>query len=254
MSWASRRRTFVVGGVLVIIIGIIAVVLVATFYETPSCTDGVENQNEDGTDCGGPCAYLCRAGVAAPSVRFVRQLTLSGGRTDVIAYIDNPNPLAAVRGARFSIELYGPDNVILATKEGVVDLPPSSTVPVFVPEFFSGFQEVARAFLIFDDESLHWFRLSEEPIIPSVTDITLETGEIPRVRANLGNAGSRPAYAGMAGATAFDVSGNAIASSRTLISLIAAHGTAEAVFTWNEPFSALPARVEVVPVVSLSSP
>jgi len=254
MSWASRRRTFVVGGVLAILIGVIAVVLVATLYDVPSCTDSTRNQGEDGIDCGGPCAYLCRASVAAPSVRFVRQLALSGGRTDVIAYIDNPNPLAAARGARFSIELYGPDNVILATKEGVVDLPPSSTVPVFVPEFFSGYQHVARAFLIFDEESLHWFRLSEKPIVPSVTDITLETGETPRVRANLGNAGSRPVYDVVAVATAFDASGNAIAASRTVIALIAAHGAAEAVFTWNESFSALPARVEVVPVVPLASP
>src|SRR3989344_5262733 len=183
MSWASKKRTFVVGGMLAIGIGIVAIVLVATLYDVPSCTDGVENQGEDGADCGGPCAYLCRASVAAPSVRFVRQLTLSSGRTDVIAYIDNPNPLAAAKGARFSIELYGPDNVIVATKEGTVDLPPSSTVPVFVPEFFSGHQRVARAFLIFDDESLHWFRLAETPATPSVSDISVETGDAPRVRA-----------------------------------------------------------------------
>src|SRR3989344_8090736 len=72
MSWASRRRTFVVGGVLAILIGVIAVVLVATLYDVPSCTDSTRNQGEDGIDCGGPWAHPCPAAGGAPSVPFLR--------------------------------------------------------------------------------------------------------------------------------------------------------------------------------------
>lgn len=45
--------------------------------------------------------------------------------------------------------------------------------------------------------------------------------------------------------------GNVVAASQTVVPVIAPQGTAEALFTWNEPFRASSVRVEVLPVVPL---
>ena len=75
-----------------------------------------------------PCTYLCVAQVSPPSVQFVRAaLAVRAGRTDVIAYVDNPNAGAAAKDASYRIDLYGADNVLVASEDGTTDLPPHST-------------------------------------------------------------------------------------------------------------------------------
>ena len=91
LSWAARRR------VVVILVLTLAVILFSvftyhfTFYSAPTCFDGVKDQNEVGIDCGGVCTYLCSIQVQEPSVRFVLPLENGSGRTDIVAYLDNPN-------------------------------------------------------------------------------------------------------------------------------------------------------------------
>jgi hypothetical protein len=42
-----------------------------------------------------------------------------------------------------------------------------------------------------------------------------------------------------------------IAASATLVASIPALGQASALFTWNAPFSGVPAQIEIIPVVPL---
>ncbi|MDB5195014.1 MAG: hypothetical protein JWO84_198 [Parcubacteria group bacterium] len=252
MSWAMRRR--------LIIFGIIAVVLAATltiFYFTnyhvgPSCFDNKQNQSEEGIDCGGTCTYLCSASEQQPSVRFVRPVSPVPGRTDVIAYIDNPNANAAAKGLSFTIELYSPTNTVIAKKQGSVDLPPASTVPIFAPDFFSGSETAARAFITFDTPQHLWYRYRETRILPQVADIQItQSGGMPRVTATALNPSTQKLSNIYFVATVFDAAGNAIAASRTVAPTIPAQGTAPLVFTWPTAFSFPVARVEVVPVLPL---
>src|SRR5262245_15346669 len=59
MSWASGRRFSIIA----LIVGVIALVVAAvTFFsmqKAPSCVDNLQNQDEEGVDCGGSCSYLC---------------------------------------------------------------------------------------------------------------------------------------------------------------------------------------------------
>jgi hypothetical protein len=45
--------------------------------------------------------------------------------------------------------------------------------------------------------------------------------------------------------------GDIIAASATVVSTIPAQGSATALFTWNAPFSGVPALIEVIPVIPL---
>jgi hypothetical protein len=252
MSWAARRRFYILAGIGAVVAAFVLILGFATFYQVPSCKDTKQNQGEQGVDCGGPCPYLCSMSVQAPVVEFVRPVSPQAGRTDVIAYVDNQNPSAAVRGATYRIDLYGPDNVVVATKTGTVDLPPKSKVPVYVPDFFSGNQTVAHAFLTFDDASLKWETYNDTRTQLAVeSPLLTNTDSAPRVTAVIDNSDVQPLYNVLTIVALFDAAGNAIGASQTVIPKIPAQGSATALFTWNGPFNGAVARIEVTPVLPL---
>lgn len=251
MSWALRRRFIILG----IIAAAVALAL-GFFYFTiihvpPSCTDNKQNGTEEGVDCGGTCTYLCTASEAEPSVRFVRPVSPMSGRTDVIAYIDNPNANAAAKRLPYTIELYDSQNVVVAKKDGTVDLPPNSTVPIFVPDFYTGDHAVARAFLTFDEPSHYWYRYQETRTLPKVANVVLTTSNTPRITATAVNTGATSVGGTYFVATVFDTEGNAIAASQTIATGIPAQGSVELTFTWPSAFSGTVSRIEVVPLVRL---
>ncbi|MFZ1987434.1 MAG: hypothetical protein WAV21_00150 [Minisyncoccia bacterium] len=250
MSWSSQRKAFILTSIGAVIFAVFAVTLISVLYKTPSCTDQKKNQDETGIDCGGSCSRLCTAEVAAPSIRFVRQLSPQNGRTDIIAYIDNTNAHAAVKNAAFKVTLYGADNIVVTSKTGTVNLPPASTVPLFIPNLFSGSQPVVRAFLTFDESSFVWYRLNEELPTLAVSDARLSLGETPRLSAIVSNSEVLPMRGVPVVATLFDAQNNVIAASGTVVDLPAS-AAVPVVFTWNAPFSGIPARYEIIPLVQL---
>lgn len=251
MSWALERRALILTIIGLVVLTVVAFVAIATFYKAPTCADGVQNQDEEGIDCGGSCAYLCSALVEhpTPTVLFARALALSNGRTDVLAYVENKNQNSAINDARYTIELYSEDRALLATRDGVMDIPAGAEVPVYVPFLFSGTQKVGQAFLSFDDASLVWFSApSYEPTV-AVEDIGIaNTQTAPRITATVVNKTALPTAKIVFVASVYDARGNVIAASQTVTLSIPAFSSTPAVFTWNAPFAETPARIEVDPV------
>ena len=251
MSWASRRQFIIVSIIVGVILALVAVVAIAIFYDTPSCTDRKQNQDETGVDCGGSCTRVCVAEAIAPSATFTRVLTQQQGRVDVISYIENPNRGVAVANARYTIELYDAKGIVVAREEGEIDLPPASTVPVYVPNMYGATLEGARAFLTFDSASLVFVKYTDRRIIPRYNNDAVVTGVVPRITASFSNPSAQLVRDIPVIATVFDAGGNAIAATQTLLSELPPQGSAQVIFVWNEPFAAAPARIDVVPVVPL---
>lgn len=253
MSWAGRRQllTFVILGALAA--GIIAVILISTVYHSPSCTDGVQNQGEQGPDCGGPCTALCTALEEPPTVLFTQAVPDGTGRADVIALVENKNATAAAKSVPYTLTLHGADHSVLQTLTGTLELPPGATVPVFIPALSIGNATLGAAFLTIDPTAVEWYALASDPrIVPTVSDITLSgsTGA-PRIAAALTNPDVAPMTNVKVIVLVRDASGNAIAASQTVVPSIAANGQASAVFSWAVPFSGIPVSTEVLPLVPL---
>ena len=81
MSWAARRRFFILLIIGIIVVAFLTTVLISTFYKTPTCSDNVQNQSEQGIHCGGPCPYLCTALEQVPVVLFTQVLNVGGEPT-----------------------------------------------------------------------------------------------------------------------------------------------------------------------------
>lgn len=251
MSWAARRRTLFLT-IFFIVVGFGAAALgIATLYQTPTCSDAKQNQDELGVDCGGSCARLCAFEARDPVIKFVRAIKAASDRTDVIAYVDNQNVGAAAHAAPYRLDLYGSDNILVASVTGSLELPPSTTVPVFAAGVFSGSHTVARAFLTFP-ETLSWERYTDERPRLSVSEISITDSAIaPRVTVSIGNPTFSPLFNIPVVAAVFDEAGNAIAASRTILERLPPQSSAQAVFTWRIPFSSKGVRVDITPQVPL---
>lgn len=59
-------------------------------YSPATCTDGKQNQDEEGIDCGGPCT-VCQEALRNPNVLWIKALTVEGGLYDLAAEIENKN-------------------------------------------------------------------------------------------------------------------------------------------------------------------
>lgn len=253
MPWAARRRFFILLIIGAVIAAFLSVVLIATVSKAPSCTDSVQNQNEAGIDCGGPCAYLCIAQNQPPTVLYTQALEYGGGRTDVIASIENKNTTAAAKNVPYRITLYGKGEALIQEMTGTVDLPPGVSVPVYVPQIFSGKQAVIGAFLNVATSSVQWFSMTpNQRSVPLVLNTT-QSGTLsgPRVQAILINPTATAFNNVQTIVIVHNKNGNVIAASQTVVPTIPAQGRATATFTWSKAFSETPAAIEVVPVIPL---
>lgn len=243
MTWAERRRAYVIGGAILVALTILSGIVFAVIYEAPSCMDRKQNQDETGVDCGGSCAYLCAAEVQQLRTPLVRAISTQSGRTDVVAYVENRNQAAEVKGAAYEVEVYAEGGLLLGKKSGVVDIPAHATVPVFVPGVVQGIGSAPQAFITFSDLKWRAARGEVEPV--TVGRIELEDGSSPRVRAVVGNPSPRATYDRVFVATLYSASGTVIAASQTVVPSIPALGEGEAIFTWNAPFPEPVTRVDV---------
>ncbi len=255
MSWSQRRQALIIIIIAVVIATVISLVSIATFYKAPSCTDGIQNRDEVGIDCGGSyCTYLCTSQIQEPVVRIQpRPLQNVDKRTDVIAYVDNTNSSAAVKNAPYTLELYGTGNQLLVKKEGTVNLPPHSTVPIFIPNILQG-KRATTGFLTFDTRAMRWFKSITSPPTLPISNIQVVGGATPRITATIKNPTANALYHVKVVIAVFNTAGNVIAASQTIEPIIPAQGTASLVFTWNVPFTDTPAKEEVWPLLQFRGP
>lgn len=230
-----------------------ALVYALALHTPPSCTDRAQNQNEAGVDCGGPCRYLCTAQVQPPTVLFSKAIQNNRGRTDVIASIENKNATAAAKDVPYRITLYGAGQSLIQQVTGTLDLPPFSTVSVYLPGIAAGKQKVVNTFLDIEATAPQWFTMANDPrIVPTVSNTTLlGTSSAPRIDAVLTNPSIRVLANVRVIVLVRSASGDVMAASETIVPTIPAQGRAIATFTWNNAFASAPTSIEAVPIIPL---
>jgi hypothetical protein len=251
MDWAHRRRLIVIATIVGIVVAFFLVLGFAIFYKTPTCTDNTMNGDETGIDCGGSCSTVCSAEAQAARVRFARTLTQSG-RTDLIAYIDNPNTNAYAKDARLAVDIYRQDGHVVQ-KHLTVSIPAKGSTPVYIPNIAGA--AVQQVFVSFDQGYPIWIKGSgwdKDPARASVQTVESADSQ-PRITAAVANDTAYPKSQVPFTATVFAADGTVIAASQTIVPYIPPQGNAQAVFTWNEPFTQPYARIEIIPLLALPS-
>lgn len=84
----------------------------------PSCFDHVQNQGEQGADCGGPCATACTASAQEISVLGVNVFTSSPGHATFLAEVANTNAGFAAHSFGYTFNLYDVSGTLVGSHSG----------------------------------------------------------------------------------------------------------------------------------------
>ncbi len=125
----------------------------------PTCTDGKQNQDEMGIDCGGICANQCELPLNAKDIvtREAAFVPAGQGSYDVLARIYNPNDIAGASQFSYKLALRDSAGNMLVEKSGTSFILPQETKYLF--EFHLSTQtRPAKATLEISEVSWERFR------------------------------------------------------------------------------------------------
>lgn len=215
--------------------GVIGLMLVlfayqALFTAPPLCTDGVQNGDEHGVDCGGSCALLCRSESRAPVVSWSRAFETAPQTYTAAAYIQNNNPGAGARRVGYTFQLFDENNKLVVARDGTADLPPVPTVPIIETGINVGNRSVSRALFSFSSEPA-WLRAGALPKL-AVSGQRL-AADASRLEASVSNESFNDVRVTVM-AVLFDDEGVARAASRSTVTA-PARSSVPVVFTWGQP-------------------
>ena len=247
LSWGAKRRFIVLAIAILIVVLIFAWYGFAKFYAPPSCTDGKQNQEEIGVDCGGPCVRICENQAPKLIVHWQRAFMVRNGSFNALAYVENTNPRSGSRAVSYSFKLYDADNILVAERIGTASIPPQRIVPIFEGDIRTGSRSPARTVFSFEGDT-EWVTLSAVgPDVQIVDQNIIDIETLPLLTARLVNNGSRPLSNVEVVAVLYDSSNNAREASQTVIPSVAPLDSAAMLFSWPSALGFTQARIEIIP-------
>lgn len=248
-AWAKRRQIIYGGGVVFIVLSVLVPVIFFTTYEAPTCFDGKRNQGESDIDRGGPCKLLDARFVQSEAVKWARPFEVRDGYYNAVAYVENPNKDAGAQEVTYQFKLYDKDNILISERFGKTPLFPGKVFPIFESRIDVGKRVPVRATFAFVTDIV-WERMEDATrglVVFNERMSDLDTA--PRVDAEVKNTTLQAYRNVVLVATIFDASGNAINSSRTLVSAIKPGEALPIAFTWPIHFNKVAAKLDIVPLV-----
>ncbi len=94
-----------------------------------TCTDGIQNQDEVGIDCGGTCSLQCTRSVRTDNLEIRESALLysAPNRFDALIAIHNPNDEAGASSFHYKMELRDATGTTVAVREGESFILPQET-------------------------------------------------------------------------------------------------------------------------------
>ncbi len=113
------RKQIIIAFIVFAILGLIGTgIYFKWFYQQPTCSDGKQNQDETGIDCGGSCISCERMIIKEPEIEWVKFLALKGNSYDLIAKINNPNPNFGLEKIRYTFKIYDNGGALIKEQPG----------------------------------------------------------------------------------------------------------------------------------------
>lgn len=255
MSWSAKRQILYMFMVLLLLGVVSAYPIYAIFIKhTPTCMDGIQNQNENGVDCGGICPRACVDQVVSqPLVEWARIFPVSGSVYNLVAYVQNPNVTYVGTPTRYLFKVFDKDNILIDVVENTVTIPPTHTFPIFEQGFDVGKRVPSHVTFEFT-EPVSWFRYSGDRTEFSVSnEVLVNATSSPRLDALVANKTTNIYKNIETVAILYDVAGNAVQVSRTYIPILADSNSKNVTFTWPTGFKRDISTIEIIPKVPLDN-
>ncbi len=264
MSWAGQRKILYFFGFILFLLVVVGLPWYFLSRRPATCFDGVQDQGEQGIDCGGPCTNLCAPLELSPVVLWSRIFTIAPGVYSVAARVENPNAAAEAFAVPYTFSIYDAENNLIVSRSNTTFIPPGqdflilesdvalptdttqSASPARVTFKFTapiGWRSAPSAAAEFNDLKIQ----NISSVFPATSS--------PEISADIANISFTDLPRVDVGVILYDNSGNAIGVSKTYVDSLPHQTSQHIVFTWIEPFIPPPARQpEFLYVITQPSP
>jgi hypothetical protein len=227
-------------------VALIAVFFIYRFWPKPTCTDGKQNQSEEGVDCGGPCTP-CIKEPRDITVLWSRVFPLTDGVYEAAGLIENPNLSYGLPLLKYRFKLYEEYEgkyLLVKVKEGKTFVNPQDKFLIYEPSIKTGERTPTRVFLEIEPLS-DWRYLQARKHSLVITSKKFINSPFASLEASLFNESLDTQKEIYASAVLYDEAGSVLAVSSTKIDKIGPRATKVITFTWPVPFKKKPASSEI---------
>jgi len=254
MGWATKKRAIYLTGILIVLAIIVSIPVYFQLTKVPNCFDGKQNGSETGIDLGGSCDALNPFDLSNMLIHWSRPFKVVSGVYDSVAYVENPNFKSGIPEIIYKFKLYDENNILIVEKYGKTFVGPNEQFAIFEGGLKTGDRIPKRVFFEFAPD-VDWQKIElPERDIPQLSVRNQEVTNLdirPRLNATIVNNASFSVKDIDVVAILYGADDNAIAVSATTIEKIEQYGTKDISFTWQEPFSVTPVRIDVIPRINL---
>lgn len=157
---ARAYKQIIIGAIFVAIVTLFGFLIYKIYIEPkPSCFDGIQNQNEEGIDCGGVCEKVCLPTLNKIEVYWATAIPAVDNYYNVAARLRNPNQNYGTGKIPYQFKLYNASGQEIAQRSGLTYILPNQTKYLVQTRIYSS-QEIVRAELILS-EDIKWQKFSE---------------------------------------------------------------------------------------------
>ena len=250
MSWASRRRTAYLSGVIVFLVIIIGGPLLYWWISSipPSCPIGTMRPSGMSN---GSCSELDPRYLQPTAVMWARSFKVREDTYTAVAYISNPNPKAGVERAHYKMGLYDSGNVLIAEREGETFIMPGSITPVIETGIYTGNRDVVHTYFQITDPALIWKGATNLAEGIKISNQTVSNFDFaPKIEAQVHNVSLDTMRNISFVAVLFDTAGNSFAASGTALPELAAGAGSPISFIWPQSFAIPVGRIDIIPLLT----
>lgn len=252
MTWSGKRKLFY-GGIILIAIAIFLLIKIyPSLNKEPTCFDGKKNGDERGVDCGGACVKICVAEVTPLVVKWSRSFKVANGYYNAFAYIENQNIQSAAGNINYEFTFFDSENIYIAKRVGSTYVPASGRFGIFEPAVPTG-QRIPTTTTFRFLSVPEWEKVSKEDSAQTLFtefDVPTNVDIAPKLSVIVENTSILPIQNIDVIALIYDVEGNALGVSKTIIDSLGSGVKSNVKFTWREPFAGEARRTEIITQVN----
>lgn len=143
MEPRAKKQIFIVSIFVLIILIMAFAVYFFYFRPTPTCSDGIQNQKEEGTDCGGPCEACEVKNLKNINILWVKVLATQNQNYDLLARVENLNQNYGSGQFTYEFQLFDLNDNLVSTRQGFAFILPREEKYIMEQKVFAG-QDVAK--------------------------------------------------------------------------------------------------------------
>lgn len=248
-SWSTKRKSLYTAIFIIIAVIIVGIPLFFIFYRSPTCSDGIQNQDERGIDCGGVCSKLCQTDFLEPLILWSRSTKVSKGIYNAVALVENPNLGKGTSNANYIFKFYDSENILIKEIKSSTDIPPGQIFAVFISGINFGDRIPMRSTFSFSS-NIDWQKRDKFDLsLPVSNKIISNEDTTPRIDAVISNSSVSTISNIELVVLAYDENDNVVGTSKTFLDSLSAGGSQKISFTWREPFGSKVMRFDIIPHV-----